>query len=228
MPAKRKYSPKQRRFQRQRRQMIGCFAPKRVPMRKQIVSINRAPVSYTREFSYPNLQILTGNINVFNSYYFTLNSLPNYAEFTLLFDQYRIWTMIMKFRLIAPPEANNTITTQQYYPDISCTVDYDDSNVVTCMETIYQYGKCKRGILKPTQWFTYKFHPTVSFQLYRTSTTTAYAPAKSDQWLDLTYTDTPYYGLKVGIDASPIGAVQAATLNVEVHAVMIVEFKNSR
>lgn len=219
-----------RRFikRRPRRVKRRRISRRRVGIRKMIPNINRTPIRYTREIIFPNLLIIPTTVNVFNSYYFTISQLNNYTEFTPLFDQYRIRTVIMKFRLIAPPEANNTPVNQQYYPDIACTVDHDDNNTVTSMETLWQYGKCKRGILRPNSWFTYRCHPTAAIQLYRTTTTTAYAPAKSTMWMDLAQTDMPYYGVKVGIDASSIGSNQTFNLQIEVHAIMVADFKSSR
>lgn len=196
--------------------------------KQYIANINNTPIRYSREFSFPNLVILATNTAVYNSYYFTISQLPNYAEFTPLFDQYRIRTIVMKFRLIAPPEANNTTLTQQYYPDIAVTVDHDDNATVTAIETIWQYGKCKRGILRPNEWFVYKCHPTAALQLYRTAATTAYAPAKNTMWMDLAQNDMPYYGVKTAIDASSIGGGQTANLSIEVHCVMTCEFKSVR
>lgn len=229
MPVKRKFTPKygkSKAFRRKR--FFSRMWRTRVTPRKMIANINRTPIRYSREFSFPNLVLSAGTQRVFNSYYFTISQLPNYAEFTPLFDQYRIRTVILKVRLVSPPEANNTPILQQYYPDIACTVDHDDNNTVTDMETLWQYGKCKRGILKPNLWFTYKCHPTAALQLYRTATTTAYAPAKSTMWMDLAQTDMPYYGIKVGVDATSIGSAQSFNMQIEVHCVMVCEFKNAR
>lgn len=199
----------------------------RMGPRKMFTNINKVPISYTREVPYNNLVLASGNNKIFFSYAFSLDGLPNYTEFTPLFDVYRIMTVIAKFRLVQPPEAQNTPATSQFYPDIYATVDHDDSVAPTDVETLLQYGKCKRGILRPNQWFKYKFHPTPAIQLYRTATTTAYAPAKNTMWLDLAATNTPYYALK-GCISNEAAGLTTAGLAVEVHMIYYVQFKNSR
>lgn len=203
------------------------FRSRRIVPRKA-VNINRTPVRYSKETSVGNITIPSGTNSTTIAYFFTLAAwLSNYTEFTPLFDQYRLRRVIMKFRLVPPSEANNTPTTLQFYPDIAVTVDHDDANTPTTIDEIKQYGKCKTGVLQPNTWFTYRCYPTASMQLYRTATTTGYAPLKNNQWLDLGYTDIPYYGIKVGVDYSSLGTL-AANAAVEVRVHMTWEFKSAR
>lgn len=199
----------------------------RMGPRKMFTNINKVPIAYTREVPYNNLVLASGNNKIFFGYAFNLENLPNYSEFTSLFDVYRIKGITAKFRLVQPPEAQNTPATSQFYPDIYVTVDHDDANAPTAVDDVLQYGKCKRGILRPNQWFTYRCHPTPAIQLYRSGTTTAYAPAKNSMWLDLAYTNTPYYAIK-GCVSNESAGLTTANLNVEVHMIMYVQFKNSR
>lgn len=229
MAIKRKYTGakygKSKRFRRMR--FLRKLWSRPVPPRKAIVNINRNPISYTREIPLNNLNIPIGSNWIGFSNYFTIANLPNLTEFTGLFDQYRIRTVIMKFRLVNPPEGAAVTAPSQFYPDIYVTVDHDDNVTPTSVDSVLQYGKCKRGVLRPNQWFTYKCHPTPALQLYRTATTTAYAPAKSTMWLDLAQTDCPFYGIK-GIISNEASGVVNATLAIECHIVMYVQFKNSR
>lgn len=198
-----------------------------VGAKKMFANINRVPISYSREIPYNNLVLTTGNNKIFFGYAMSLDGMPNYSEFTSLFDVYRIKGVTFKFRLIQPPEAQNTPATSQFYPDIGVTVDHDDANAPTLVEDVLQYGKCKRGILRPNRWFKYRCHPTPAIQLYRTSTTTAYAPAKNSMWLDLAYVNTPYYGIK-GFISNEAAGLTTAPLAVEVRVIYYVQFKNSR
>lgn len=192
-----------------------------------IPSINRSPISYTREIPLNNLTIPIGDNKCFFASSFGVSAIPQIAEFTALFDQYRIRGVIAKFRLVQPPEATNTAATSQFYPDIYVTVDHDDAATPTTVDQILQYGKCKRGILRPNRYFTYRFFPTAALQLYRSATTTAYAPAKNSMWMDLAQTDMPYYGLK-GCVSNEAAGVATAAIAIEYHIVMRVQFKNSR
>ena len=192
--------------------------------RRTTPSLNRSVVSYGREISGNNLTILSGTNSVFATYTFTLaQSLPNYAELTNVFDQYRIVYVIAKFRLIAPPEATNTPLLQQFFPDIACAVDHDDSAAATSMNALYEYGKCKTGILKPGVWFTYKCRPTALSSIYR-GVTSAYSVTPGKTWIDAAYTDVPHYGLKVGVDASSV-SLQTTAWGIQTKFYTKVEFK---
>lgn len=229
MPIKRKYTGmkygKSKAYRRKR--FLSRLYKRRVAMRKQIVSINRTPISYTREIPFNNIIITTGTNWVAFARSFSVSLLPNFSDFSGLFDQYRIRCIVAKFRLVQPPEASNTPATSQFYPDIYVIVDHDDDTVPTSVDTVLQYGKCKRGVLKPNFWFKYRFYPTAALQLYRTATTTAYAPAKNGMFLDLNQSDTPYYGIK-GIVSNEAAGLTTAPIGIEFHAVLVVQFKNSR
>lgn len=225
MPYKRKRSSKPRwsslkkvkRFRTRRTGRVG----------RKILSINRNPISYTREIPLNNVTIPTGQNWVTFGAAFNIAQLPNILDFTSLFDVYRIRCIVAKFRLVQPPEASNTPATSQFYPDIYMAVDHDDAAQPTNPEVVLQYGKCKRAVLKPNRWVKYRFYPTTSVQLYRSATTTGYAPMKNGTWLDLAQTDTPYYGLKVAISNEAAG-VTTAPLNIEWHLTMVAQFKSSR
>lgn len=192
------------------------------------VMFGRIPTRYGCETSLGNVNIPTGAQAVYNAWYFTLAThLPGYTRFSALFDQYRLVSVLMKFRMLQSPDASGTNAQQQYFPDIYCTVDHDDANVPGNTDVVRQYGKCKSGILQPNKWFTYKCHPTAAIQIYRTATTTSYAPAPSGVFLDLGQTDTPYYAVKSAIDASALAA-QTTSWYFEVRAYCEWDFKNTR
>lgn len=209
-----------------RRPAKRSFKRKRM-VRSAPISINRAPISYTREIPLNNLTITTGTNKVFFGYTFTADQLPNISDFQGLFDQYRIRSIVMKFRLVQPPEAQNTTAASQFYPDIYCTVDHDDATTPTTIDEILQYGKCKRGVLRPNYFFRYRLFPTTAQQLYRTGTTTVYAPLRNKQWIDLAYINTPYYALK-GAVSNEASGVTTSPIAIEVHMVMTIQYKSAR
>lgn len=222
---KRKFSSRRRSVGRKRRRTR--FKGKRVPPKRAILAINKHPLSYIREIPANNLTIPLGDNKLYFANSFAIGALPNIAEFTPLFDQYRIRYIIAKFRLVAPPEANAVTAQSQFYPDIYVTVDHDDAVTPTAVDQVLQYGKCKRGILRPNRWFKYKFYPTAALQLYRSATTTAYAPAKNSMWMDLANTDMPYYGLK-GVISNEASGVTVAPIAIEYHLVYCAQFRNCR
>lgn len=193
------------------------------------LSINRAVCSYNREVPLGgNITVASGTSSVTFAYSFTLtNMCPNRSEFSELFDQYRLRCIVWKMRMIQPPEANNTPTTLQYYPDAYVTVDHDDANQPADVEEVMQYGKVKSGILYPNKWFKYKCYPTPNTPVYQGLVSSGYAKASNKLWLDLASPGISYYGIKGAIDCRAIGNL-AANLNVEARIHCYWEFKNAR
>ena len=204
------------------------FRRRRMYRRKRgIPSLNRTPVSFTNEREAGYLSVSSGTNTVYGSFTITLASyLTNYTEFTSLFDSYRLKYAVFKFRLVLPPEATNTNAYQQFYPDISATVDHDDSTLPTSMIEIQQFGKCKNGILWPNKYFTYKCYPTCLSTIYR-GATSAYADVSNKTWCDAAYTDIPFYGLKVGVDCTRM-PLQSVGLTVMVRVKTCWEFRATR
>lgn len=226
MPFYRKKRTYRRRPITRRRRFIRRIRRPRIP---RSLNINKSVCRYAREIPIStNLTIPSGSTFATYGYYFDLTGwLPNSTEFTVLFDQYRLRSVIFKMRLVSPPEANNTPVTLQYYPDVVISVDHDDATAPTTVDELRQFGKSKCGILKPNSWFKYKCYPTTSIQMYTTPTTSGYAPARNKQWIDLAYPNVRYYGLKIALDCTSLGTL-ANTLVVEARAYMVWEFKNSR
>ena len=97
--------------------------------------------------------------------------MDDYTSYTSLFDQYKIKSVTLQFRLITNPDDNlleNSTTANQntVFPDFYVTVDHDDINVPSSISQLQHYGKCKDGILRPNSWFTYELRPTCNRLIY--------------------------------------------------------------
>jgi len=122
---------------------------------------------------------------------FTLADLPNAAEFTSLFDQYRIVQVALTYF----PSVPNT-------GSIYTAIDYDDASTPTFAE-ISQ--KETLQVNQTNQSFTRVLNPAVDTQLY-ISVGTAYA-VQTGLWIDSVNASIPYYGLKVFLPAPNTGTV---------------------
>lgn len=193
------------------------------------LSINRAVCAYNREVALgTNITVPSGTNAVTFAYSFSLTGwCPNRAEFTELFDQYRLRCVVWKMRLIQPPDATNTPATLQYFPDAYLTVDHDDANTPADVDEVMQYGKVKSGILYPNKWMKYKCYPTPNTPVYQGAVSSGYAKASNKLWIDLASPSINYYGIKGAIDCRSVGTL-AANLNVEVRCRLYWEFKNAR
>lgn len=131
---------------------------------------------------------------------FRLNELPNYTEFTNLFDKYRIkGVSIALVPRVTSYDANPNATLVAQ-PMIHTAVDYNDSTAPANSVELMQYDtyKCTVG----SQIHRRYFSPRVSNTVFRTALSSAYSMGSNKQWLDCTTggADLPHFCLKWVID----------------------------
>lgn len=159
------------------------------------------------------------------SFQFKLSDLPGVSDFANLFDDYRINKVVLK--LIPQITSSNMPynaaagagagTGLGRNPRVFYAADYDDSNVVTSINALRQYGNVKVRPVVGNKPIKIIITPAISQEILRTPSTTAYAP-KWKQWLDLAYNDVPHYGIKMWVedcDGIAAGTPTAAIFKVE-------------
>jgi len=142
------------------------------------------------------------------AYSFEFNNIINSAEFSSLYDRYRLDYVIVKFQLINNPNQSysvngsvappGTANTCNFFPKMWSVIDYDDSSTETIAQ-IKERSGCKCKILEPNKTLVYKIKPAISAMMYKTATTTGYGP-KWGQWIDFQDIAVPHYGLKIAVD----------------------------
>lgn len=152
---------------------------------------------------------------------FTISNLPNFNEFTQLYDQYKIMEVKVK---IIPQYIVNTddISTSRRVLQLYYIRDHDDADITTLgydnnENPWLENSKVKKMMLNRPITITVK--PSILTQVYETLTSTGYSP-KYDQWLDCNDQTVPHYGLKVRI-YDPAATVAGT----EVVASVYVEYK---
>lgn len=131
---------------------------------------------------------------------FKLSDLPNYSEYTALYDQFRIDKVIVTFEPVYTDwsGSKSTADTQNFYlPSIYTCLDYDDANSPLAVDDILQYSTEKHGrfIGIHKRILT----PSILVQNYETDVSTAYTPAFR-RWVSSTDPTTRHFGLKYWID----------------------------
>lgn len=130
---------------------------------------------------------------------FQLTDLPNYTEFSALFDQFRINAVVIKF---VPTWTSNDINPQStalYMPNFHSALDFDGPSSAPTSETDllqYQSYKMTRGHHVHQR----KIIPCVNVTAYESALNTAYMP-KRKQFLDMVDVATQHFGMKIWIDA---------------------------
>lgn len=152
----------------------------------------------------------SGQTGISFTYAPCINDVVNVSEFSALYDQYKILRAQFTFRLMTNPNAieslgtNATTSTANFYPSIWLMPDHDDINA-TNLATIRQCNRAKRFVLRPNSFLRYSIRPTTLTQVYDGIITTAYSVNKP-QWLDISRTDTPHYGLKAYVDTEGVAS----------------------
>lgn len=134
------------------------------------------------------------------------NDMIQAADFTSLFDMYRITKVTYKFQLINDPNATLTLNATStswngtnWYPKMWYVMDYDGGTTET-LNSIRERQGVKCRILKPDKEIKVSFTPKCRVLTYKTADTEGYAP-KSIK-IDMNDTDVPHYGLAVVFDTN--------------------------
>jgi len=148
---------------------------------------------------------------------------PNYAEFTSLFDLYRIKYVVVEIFLNSN---SSTVTTPAVSLPIVYTAVTSDDAGATTQTAIQQYSTCKTEQFQTSRTGIKRiFRPKPSNLVYN-GITSGYSP--TNQWLDTAYPETPHFGMKIVFD--PIHNTTASQVcgYVTVVTKYVIEFRNAK
>lgn len=199
------------------------------------VSINRGtavadPTTGNNTWSFSN-QSTGGNGK------FCLSNLSDYADFTTLYDQYKI--LGVKLAWYAPANSQSFTTADGGWvadtKDASGLLilhsynDYDDGVSPTSLNQMVQSPYYKRSVLgafKPVKRYC---KPRSLQMLYDSAVTTGYQLGKK-AWVDVTYPDVPHYGIKWMIEEPRSWTVgqDNAYMKLQLVVTYYIQFKDPR
>lgn len=156
---------------------------------------------------------------------FKLSDLPNSAEFTALFDAYRIRGVKLEFVPVYNSHEINegpaaTPFDRLGLPLMTYARDYDDATSPANENTLLQYAANHR-INLTNKKSIYIRNPRVATTVYQSGLTAAYSEAKKNVWIDCANPDVPHYGLKYFVPTENLSKI----LYVRVYATYYLEFK---
>jgi len=135
--------------------------------------------------------------------YFALDMLPNYTEFTNMFDQYRIVEIEV---LITPTftTADMSIPTggSVVCPQVMTVLDFNDSTPLTTDADYLQRMDTLKMTIGTVE-HRRKFTPRMAALAYA-GATSGYTVQPRDSWLDCSYPNIRHYGIKTRV--TPAGA----------------------
>lgn len=184
MPYAKKRTRYIRKARRRRRRGNGRIVPIGRPMSMLVLGIH-----YFKRTSH--LATLT-SATTQAEYTPTFQNINAYADFTALFDQYKLLKVVYTFR----PNQNASLTANATrIVSIRCAEDPDGGGTLTWEQLGEQRHK---DIYLNRVRSVVMYKPSVQQEIYRGPATTAYAP-KNKQWLDMALTDIPHYSMKIAI-----------------------------
>lgn len=171
--------------------------------------------------------------NIAGAYQFNLAQLPGVSEFSALFDQYKITGVKISFTPGTTQSVNNILDSNPGSSSINgsamsfnrfhSAIDYDDSSTPSSEAQLMEYGSHKSSPGNRTH--SRFIRPKILQEVYRSALATSYRPI-SGQYIDMSTTDVPHYGLKVWCDAPDSPTNCAITYNV--YMTMYFTCKNTR
>lgn len=163
------------------------------------------PIHYFKRNTY-TINYVTSNsgVDTFKNVAFALADLPNYTEFTNLYDQYQIqsikYTILPRF---------NSVSISDGVPETWTIVD-KDGTIPTSLSGFLQYQnlRIKRGASTHIR----VFKPTPLVNVYNGLTAGYSSPSKSI-WIDTANATVPHWGLGI---ATPVSGTSDPAWDVRV------------
>lgn len=187
------------------------FAP-----RRQVQ--NRQPVHYFKRSYYVTNGLTAFGANSYTPVNIALTSLPNYTEFTALYDQYKITGLKVKF---VPRGNSSDITTQNNISSLFTVIDLDDGNPLTTVDQAMQYQSMK--MCRSTQTQVRYLKPRFNVGAINQVAGGLIGKKNTNGWLDCTSDSVVHYGIKTALTA---GATQSVIYDLMV--TVYLAFKNVR
>lgn len=214
MPMVRLRVPRGTRLARRVRQVANRQMVRR---RGQVIKKLSQGVHYFKRTLYASGAIAGSSItDVFGATGFQLSSLPNYTEFTALFDMYKITGVKVTYM----PRANSAEAgTNQGLVKFFSVIDYDDTTAPTAINDLLQYESLK--VSNSSRDHTRFLKPKIARAIYQSGVSTAYGA--STGWIDCDNASVPHYGLKYALQQLPSG-----NQSFDVKITYYLAFKNVR
>lgn len=184
---------------------------KRIVRRKRKMVVKRVPRTNFMTHAYNRWEADARNITlsapagqVSATHHFALNFLPQFAEFTNLYDQYMIYGIKAIIQLVNNPDANtatNTTTANltNFFPKLWYCFDRDDDGSETISSMKERVGsKCR--ILRPNSFISIFIKPSVRDDSINAATGVGYRPMRPT-YVDCGNVAVKHYGIKYVVDS---------------------------
>lgn len=172
---------------------------------------------YYKRFTNRLGPLTIDNINpTFAAYNFSLDDLPNYQEFTNLYDAYRLNAVKITFlpqmtQSVSLSAFNNPNASVRFFS----AIDYNDSNVPGTIDDLREYQTCKfTPVLRRHSRYIYK--PKIQDRGQ------TYTPGRP--WINTSSPDQDHFGLKIGVE--PMQSTNITSMGYTIECTYYVSFKS--
>lgn len=148
---------------------------------------------FSRIVNFPNIVSSTTN-DTKNSMVFKLTDVPNYTEFTSLFDQYALTGVKLTFKFQQTVNDSDPVGSAQYIGKFYCWSDWDD-DALPANETEAQQRQYIK-VWEPLGEHSIFIRPKSLSPLYVSGVASGYAPNIKIKYIDVAYSDVPHYAIK--------------------------------
>lgn len=165
---------------------------------------------FTRSAYFGNELTATTTAPVYNAWQFKLTDVPNYTDFTNLYDMYQIRGV--EIELI--PQANSVEVGNASGPCVHSALDYNDPQLPTSVAELCQFENYKmtRGLRSHKRYVRPKMMDLgLANVTPATVITTGYS---KNQWINTNTPDVRHYGIKFVIDQIQSGSERQMNFDV--------------
>lgn len=208
-------SPYRRRYKTRKAQMRR----KRVA-RGRMSKSKKQPVQYFKrsKFTVASLVVPVGTTSL-QGVSFTLADLPDYTDFTALYDQYKITGIKVQW---LPRGNSSDVLAQGNISRFFSVIDRDDDATPTSIDQLTQYESCK--MTPSTRVHSRYFRPSIRTEIPTSIGGTGYS-VSGPKWIDVTNTNIKHYGIKLAAQGSVAGT---GSITYDAQVTMYLAFKNVR
>lgn len=163
------------------------------------------------------------------AYQFTLDSLPNYTEFTNLYDMYKINAIKLSFVPTASEYINSTtssVIAQNGFQRFNSVLDYDDTSVPVSENELLQYATLKNtpGTRPHVRYFKPRILTTVEEIVGATLGSSSTAP----RWISCLSPSVEHLGVKIFVPPPVAGSAIGAAITYTVYATYYFQCRNTK
>jgi len=179
---------------------------RRTGITRSLITRRNPTYSFKRKAFVESLAVVYGGGDILGAYTFSLSKLPNYTEFTALFDRYRINGVLIEFMPAVDSFSTQPGVSMTAFalPQVRTIIDHTEDGAPANFNEMYQYKNCK--MTQGNRIHKRFLKPAVLTSAFETAVSTAYIP-KWKQWITTDDPTTPHYCIKYGINALPSAAM---------------------